>query len=110
MAQRSTVALGVVRELADLRCAHYPTCCKFEKNPWNEVLSIFHIHHGGLDFLRLLVSVLMEKSYLVLIKLNVHGTRVATKTQSVATGTAHKLDLNESAENSQRRWHAAQRN
>jgi hypothetical protein len=29
----------------------FATCCKFEKNPWNEVLSIFHIHHGGLDFL-----------------------------------------------------------
>jgi hypothetical protein len=34
--------------------------------------------------------------------LNVHGTRIATKTQHVATGTAHKLNLNESAENSQR--------
>jgi hypothetical protein len=35
------------------------------------------------------------------------GTRVATKTQKVATGTAHKLNLNERAENSQRASGAA---
>jgi hypothetical protein len=39
--------------------------------------------------------------------LNVHGTRIATKTQNVATGTAHKLNLNESAESSQRASGAA---
>jgi hypothetical protein len=32
--------------------------------------------------------------------LNVHGTRMMAKTQSVATGTAQKLKLGESAENS----------
>jgi hypothetical protein len=36
-----------------------------------------------------------------------HGTRIATKTQSVATGAAHKLNLNESAEKSQRASGAA---
>jgi hypothetical protein len=42
------------------------------------------------------------------VPLNVlHGTRIATKTQNVATGTAHKLNLNESAENSQRASGAA---
>jgi 2-oxo-4-hydroxy-4-carboxy--5-ureidoimidazoline (OHCU) decarboxylase len=40
--------------------------------------------------------------------LNAHekyGTRITAKTQSVATGTSHKLKLGESAENSQREWH-----
>jgi hypothetical protein len=31
------------------------------KNPWNEVLSIFHIHHYGLDFLRVLMANLRKK-------------------------------------------------
>jgi hypothetical protein len=39
--------------------------------------------------------------------LNVHGTRIRAKIQSVATGTAHKLNLDESAENSQRASGAA---
>jgi hypothetical protein len=38
---------------------------------------------------------------LLFMLLNVHGTRHG-KTQSVATGTAHKLKLDESAETSQR--------
>jgi hypothetical protein len=45
--------------------------------------------------------------------LNVHGTRIATKTHSVATGTAHKLNLNESGELAAREWrrsHGTQRN
>jgi hypothetical protein len=62
--QRSTVALAVVYEIADRKCARSrdepirlpiksastkrlfvcATCCKFEKIPWNDVLSIFHIH------------------------------------------------------------------
>jgi hypothetical protein len=28
----------------------FATCCKFEKIPWNEVLSIFHIRHDGWTF------------------------------------------------------------
>jgi hypothetical protein len=74
VAQRSTVALAVVREIADRRCARsrdapirlptnsastnrpFPlaTCCNFDKILRNDVLSIFHIHHGtgGLDFFK----------------------------------------------------------
>jgi hypothetical protein len=40
--------------------------------------------------------------------LNVHGTRIATKTRSVATGTAHKQNLNESARVAPLVWRAAQ--
>jgi hypothetical protein len=38
--------------------------------------------------------------------LNVHGTRIMAKTQSVATGTAHKLKLDESARVAPRAWRA----
>jgi hypothetical protein len=58
--QRSTVALVVVREIADLDCRpnmllrkDLSICNMLQiwKNPLNDVLSIFHIHHDGLDFL-----------------------------------------------------------
>jgi hypothetical protein len=70
VAQRSTVALGVVREIADRRCAlsrapiRLPTKSASTKRPFHLQhvvnlkkipgirFSIFHIHHDGLDFLR----------------------------------------------------------
>jgi hypothetical protein len=50
--------------------------------------SLFQVMHSNL------VLRITYESDLDWWRLNVHGTRIATKTQSVATGTAHKLNLN----------------
>jgi hypothetical protein len=91
VAQRSTVALKWFMKLpiggarsrdAPIRLPNqicfyektfpFATCCKFERIPWNDVLSIFHIHHDGLDFFRVRVTPLLWRATILTIMANLN--------------------------------------